>query len=74
MVVQQSIGTGFLLNRNIEKMLFRKIKSFIGELDTDILSDRRKAVLQPLVGYIRQKVDRQETSGLLVPTIPAEAI
>src|SRR5699024_5437617 len=45
-------------------MLFREIKSFIGELDTDSLSDHRKTVLQPLVGYIRQKEERQETIRL----------
>lgn len=45
-------------------MLFSKLSEKIDSLDTSIISEERKAVLQPLIDFIQSKVDTKTTVNL----------
>ncbi|MCL5246031.1 protein-tyrosine-phosphatase [Cellulophaga sp. 20_2_10] len=41
-------------------MIFEEISSFIGDLKNVVVSDERKAILQPLVDFVQAKVEKGE--------------
>ncbi|MBL86372.1 MAG: protein-tyrosine-phosphatase [Winogradskyella sp.] len=45
-------------------MLFSKLSEKIDSLDTSIISEERKAVLQPLIDFIQSKVDTKQMINL----------